>query len=229
MNELAANLFIETGFDGVNVGLIRTAKGLVAIDLPTRPEDAQRWAQRIRQIDRAPLRYLILTDAHIDRATVGQWLNAPVIAHALTAAQLIAYHKRTPPALLERLNMAALPAEIAPARCEISFTRRLTLLMGGVEIILEHLPGPTPGNLIVRLPQSGALFAGDLVMRETADQPPFPAEVNVTEWQASLSRLIDSLDPADKLIVGRGDVGDRSTAVAFSRALEKYKLVGKEA
>jgi glyoxylase-like metal-dependent hydrolase (beta-lactamase superfamily II) len=229
MHELAANVFVETGFEGVNVGLIRTTKGLVSVDLPTYPQDAQTWAYRIRQLDRAPLRFILLTDPHIDRIMAGQWFNAPVISQTWTAVQLSTYLKRLPTALLERLNNAALAvSEETLLKSQISFSRRMSLLLGETQIVLEHLPGPTPGNLIVRLPQTGVIFAGDLVMEEMAERPSFPTEVDLGQWQTSLTRLIDSLTPTDKLVVGRGKIGDQATAVAFSHKLERFIHIGND-
>jgi glyoxylase-like metal-dependent hydrolase (beta-lactamase superfamily II) len=219
MVELAANIYLETSLDGLNLGLIRTAKGLIAIDLPGTAEAAEAWAHQIHQRYRMPLRAIILTDAHPDRIFAGPWFTAPVISHDWTAVTLAAYRKRPPALLQERLQTARSSAEEALPQVEISFSQQLALLIGRTELLLEHRPGPTPGNLVVRLPAEGILFAGDLVQTAGPDPTRLLAEVDVGQWQLSLIQLADSLQPADRLITSRGAPADQTTAVAFAHDL----------
>ena len=219
MMQLAANLYLETSLDGLNLGLIRTTKGLIAIDLPGTAAAAEAWAHQIHQRYRMPLRAIILTDAHPDRIYAGPWFTAPVISHDWTAAALTAHRKRPPPLLQERLQTARSSAEEALPHSEISFSHRLALLIGDTEILLEHRPGPTPGNLVVRLPADGILFTGDLVQTAVPDPARLLPEVDVGQWQHSLIQLADSLQLADRLITSRGAPADQTTAAAFAHNL----------
>ena len=47
MREIAENVFIETEYDGVNVGAVRTRRGIIAIDVPSYPRQARDWAMRL--------------------------------------------------------------------------------------------------------------------------------------------------------------------------------------
>ena len=42
MEQLTANIFIETGLKGANHGVVTTSDGLVLIDTPHKPSDAVR-------------------------------------------------------------------------------------------------------------------------------------------------------------------------------------------
>jgi glyoxylase-like metal-dependent hydrolase (beta-lactamase superfamily II) len=225
MPRLAANIYLETSLDGLSLGLIRTAKGLIAIDLPGTAAAAEAWAYQIHQLDKTPLRAIILTDAHPDRIFAGPWFTAPVISHDWTAAALASHRKRPPPLLQERLQAARSSAEETLPRIQMSFSQRMALIIGSTEIILEHAPGPTPGNLIVRLPADEILFSGDLVQTAMPDPARLLPEVDVGQWQHSLIKLVDSLQPAEQLITSRGAPVDRTTAVAFAHQLAQLSLM----
>jgi glyoxylase-like metal-dependent hydrolase (beta-lactamase superfamily II) len=209
MQEIADNVFIETGYDGVNVGAIRTRRGIVAIDAPSYPRQARDWAMRLHTLTPRPVQYTILTDYHGDRILNARWLNAPVIAHEATADKLRSYDKRYPQLLLESLasrnpengrELSQTPVENA----SLSFTQFMSLWKGGREIQLFATPGPTAGSIGVYLPDTGVLFAGDTVV---TNLPPLMNEANTAVWLNTIDQLKNWPDPIFHLIPGRGKPG----------------------
>ena len=212
MEELAPGIFAETDFIGVNVGAISTSKGIVAIDAPSFPRDARSWALTLHRTNHFAVLTTLLTDFHGDRTLNTRWLNAPITAHTLTAERLISYDKRFPGYLLESLSqrhpdrgreLSNSPVE----RPDVSFDGKLTLHKGGKQIDLTGVPGPTPSNIWVSIPEANILFVGDTLM---VDTHPLLSEGNSAQWLASLDKL-EALAPKLMAIVpGRGPVCDGS-------------------
>lgn len=229
MERIAENIYVETTYEGVNVGAIITTQGIIAIDTPTYPRQARDWAMRLQSMAARPVIYTILTDYHSDRILNTRWLNAPVIAHQVTADKLVCYDKRYPANLLE--NMAARnpyrSRELASSVVEkaaISFTQSLHLHKGGVHIVLLAAPGPTAGNLWVYLPEKGILFTGDTFNH---GQHPLLLEPISSQWLATLERLDTWPESLRTIVPGRGVVQTETNVSAVSGYLERMQLCMK--
>lgn len=208
MEQIAENVYIETTYEGVNVGAVITSQGIIAIDAPTYPRQARDWAMRLQTISPRPVIFTILTDYHSDRVLNARWLNAPIIAHQVTAEKLAGYDKRYPSHLLE--NMAARnpyrSRELSSGAVEkaaINFTHSFHLHKGGVHLLLLAAPGPTSGNLWVYLPAKGILFAGDTL---TTGQHPLLLEPISYQWLSTLQRLDGWAETLHTIVPGRGSV-----------------------
>jgi cyclase len=212
MEELAPGIFAETDFIGVNVGAISTSKGMVAVDAPSFPRDARSWALTLHRTNHFAVSATVLTDFHGDRTLNTRWLNAAIITHKLTAERLYSYDKRYPGYLLESLSqrhpdrgreLSNSPVE----RPDISFDGKLTLFKGGKVLELTAVPGPTPSNIWVFVPEANVLFVGDTLMVGTH---PLITEGSSAQWLESLDKL-EVLSPKIMAIVpGRGPVCDGS-------------------
>jgi glyoxylase-like metal-dependent hydrolase (beta-lactamase superfamily II) len=212
MEELAPGIFAETDFIGVNVGAILTSKGMVAIDVPSFPRDARSWALTLHRTHHFAVLTTILTDFHGDRTLNTRWLNAPITTHRLTAERLISYDKRFPGYLLESLSqrhpdrgreLSNSPVE----RPTISFDGNMTLFKGGKRIDLTAVPGPTPSNIWVSVPDANILFVGDTLM---VDTHPILTEGNSGQWLESLDKLEAMAPKLLAIVPGRGPVCDGS-------------------
>ncbi|HFQ94131.1 MAG TPA: hypothetical protein ENK32_08995, partial [Anaerolineae bacterium] len=76
MEQIANNIYVETNYEGVNVGAIVTPKGVIAIDAPSYTRQARDWAMRLNALHPKGIQYTILTDWHGDRILNTRWLNA---------------------------------------------------------------------------------------------------------------------------------------------------------
>jgi glyoxylase-like metal-dependent hydrolase (beta-lactamase superfamily II) len=207
MEELAENIYVETGYEGVNVGAIVTKAGIICIDAPSYPRDARHWVTRLSQLNPRPIKFVILTNAHGDRILNTRWLDAPIIAHDKAAEKLSNYDKRYPQQLLDSLGqrnfMAGKELVNGPVdRAAVSFNRSLTIIADDYHINLSHNPGPSSGNAWAYIPEAGILFTGDSV---AVDTPPLIADICCAEWLRSLTETIGRFD-VQTLVPGRGRV-----------------------
>lgn len=225
MQEIAENVFIETEYEGVNVGAIRTRRGIIAIDTPSYPRQARDWAMRLHTLSPRSVQYTILTDYHGDRIINARWLNAPVVAHETTADRLRSYDKRYPQQLLESLSsrnpefgreLSQSPVEHA----SISFTKFMQIWKGGNEIQMFAAPGPTTGSIGVYLPQSGVMFTGDCVV---TDVPPLLTEADTAVWLETLKQIENWPDPIQHIVPGRGKPCSLDALTAVSNYIQTIR------
>jgi glyoxylase-like metal-dependent hydrolase (beta-lactamase superfamily II) len=214
MEELAENIFVETGYEGVNVGAIVTEGGIICIDAPSYPRDARHWVTRLSQLNSKPIKFIILTNAHGDRIVNTRWLDAPIIAHENAAEKLNNYDKRYPQSLLESLSqrnpLAGKDLVNGPVdRAAVSFNKSLTIMADDYHINLTHSPGPSSGNIWAYIPETKILFAGDSISVNT---PPMMAEIRYADWLQSLTETITTLN-IQSLVSGRGEISTPEEAV----------------
>lgn len=81
-----------------------------------------------------------------------------------------------------------------------------TLDLGGCPVEFHVLGGHSTADLVVRLPELGIVFTGDLV--EEADPPQAGADSSLSEWAASLRTLL-SFAEANVFVPGHGVPVDR--------------------
>ncbi len=214
MEELAKDIYIETGYEGVNVGAIITPTGVIAVDVPSYARDARDWAARIHRLSPYPVQYLILTDSHGDRILNTRWLNAPIIAQQAAADLLRNYEKKYPNHLLDSLSLRnpLRARELSAGPVEhptMSFSGEMILIKSGRHIILRHAPGPTAGHCWVLLPETGLAFVGDTLV---VDEHPMLRDANTKTWLTNLAWLAGQ-ESYRRLIPGRGALQDKMTAI----------------
>ena len=214
MQELAENIFVETAYEGVNVGAIVTKGGIICIDAPSFPRDARHWVTRLSQLNPRPIKFVILTNAHGDRILNTRWLDAPIIAHDQAAEKLNNYDKRYPQNLLDSLGqrnpMAGKELVNGPVdRAAVTFDKSITVMAGDYHIVLSHAPGPSLGNIWAYIPETGILFTGDSL---TVNEPPLLAEICCAEWLHTLNDSITHFD-IRALVPGRGNISTPEVAL----------------
>jgi glyoxylase-like metal-dependent hydrolase (beta-lactamase superfamily II) len=208
MKQLAERVFLETGYDGVNVGAVLTRKGFLCIDTPSYPRDARDWRARLQQIDPRPVAYTILTNCHGDRILNTRWFGAPLVAQEHCRKRLETYDRRFPQPLLDSLqarnpdagrDLVAAPVE----QVNLSFGRDVSLYNVEAPCHVRSLPGPMACSVIVELPREQLVFCGDLLV---ADTHPALAEASLDHWLRSLTQLQEMAGEGLTLIPGRGPV-----------------------
>jgi glyoxylase-like metal-dependent hydrolase (beta-lactamase superfamily II) len=187
---------------GGNSLLRLSANGMVLID-GKRPGNYRALMSQVRRISRLsdlPVRVLVLTDHHEDRAgTCAQFLAAriPIAAQRNALSRL---------SLPESRDAAAGPAVIA-------YDRDHTLRLGGVEVQLKHFGNAcTDGDTIVYFPDLKIVALGDLFV-PGEPEPDLAAGGSLAGWSDVLSRVLE-LD-FDRVVPGTGPVVDRGALVAF--------------
>lgn len=208
IQKIADNVFVDTEYDGVNVGLVITERGVIAIDMPSYPRDARDWVMQIHQLSPHPPQALLLTDSHGDRLINSRWLNAPLYVQTATAEKINSYDKKYPHALLESLtarnhekgrDLHNSPVE----RPSLSFSKDMWIYKGSLHIHAIAMPGPAKGSTWVYIPQRKVLFVGDAV---TINSHPLLSDGSILEWLTSLKTLQQWPHPIQTIVPGRGPV-----------------------
>ena len=218
MEEIASNIFVETNYPGVNVGVVATKEGLICVDAPPCPADAQEWVTRLRGTFDAPIRFLILTDCHVDRAINASAFGARVIAHQETHARLKGYAAQFPAPLVEgistRYSLAREELDSAPVVLpQITFCNQATIILGDRQLIVSHFPSATHGSLWVSSEEEQVLFVGDTIV---VDSHPFLGEADSKAWLDALVHLRRKRFRVQVLVPGRGPLCEKSATEPVS-------------
>lgn len=145
---LAEDLYVVTGYGG-NVVARVTPEGVVVAGELTAAADT--IAATIAGVTDQPVRYLLRTHRHDGEpaALPAPWRDA----------------RRVAPEQPERLPHGA-GARSPQEATDLTFTRGLSLFLGGAEVRLHHFaPAHTGSDTAVLFPDPGVLYAGDLVVR----------------------------------------------------------------
>lgn len=225
MEQIAPGIFVETGYRAVNVGVIVTDAGLILVDVPPFPADARRWRLRLAQLHPNRLLFVINTDGHRDRVMGNHWFDAPVIAHEVVADRLRSYNDAFPQAFTDALVSRDREAadDLAHVRVvvpQVTFTKKLTLHLGGRTVVLMHMPGPTSGSIWVMCPEDAVVFTGASVV---SGIHPNLTEAETKAWLESLVELRRDRFRARIVVPGRGPVTDKSATEPISAYLRHMR------
>ena len=148
IREIAEGLYVATGYGG-NVVARVTPEGVVVAGDSTAAAGAA--AASVAGVTDQPVRYVLRTQRHDDRAAAlpSAWRNARLVA---------VERPESLPSGAGTRNPAEHP--------DLTFTRELSLFLGGAEVRLHHFaPAHTGGDAAVLFPDRNVLYAGDLVVR----------------------------------------------------------------
>jgi cyclase len=204
MQQISNNVFVENGFRSCNTSFVVTSEGCVVIDTPMIPSEAKKWRDEITR--HGPIRYVINCEPHTDHATGNCWLGGTVIGHEGTRQTLLNAKVEELLGMLKMMAPDNLPLDSAfkfrPP--EITFSQKLSFYLGKHSFHLTNMPGHTPFQVAVYVPEERMVFTGDNVVQGM----PFLHQAVPYEWLESLKQL-QKLD-IDKVIPGHGNVCDKS-------------------
>jgi cyclase len=198
--------------EGANIGLIRTADGVVLVDTTSSPADMQELLAATG-VSASEMRFVINTHYHGDHTWGNQLFDCPILAHRLCRERMEARltEEWTPEAIEEYIDEAedtdpdwAREAREKWAALRITlptevFEDRRDLEIGGVKLEAIHFGAHTPGSAVVWLPEAKVLFAGDLIFEE---RYPYVLDADVPALVAALKRLTDF--SAETIVPGHG-------------------------
>lgn len=195
-----------------NAGFVVTDTAVVVIDALGSPTLAAELLAEIRRLTPKPVTHVIVTHYHADHIyglQVFKAAGARILAHPAAREYLASD--------TARLRLDASREELFPWVDE--HTRllgaddwldrpRTTLQIGGWDFVVQHAgPAHTPEDLVVYVPRTGVLFAGDLVFR---GRIPFVGQADSEGWIRSLQALI-TLNPR-WVVPGHGPVSAEPVA-----------------
>ena len=224
MQQVSANVFVETGFRGCNPGFVLTKEGIVMIDSPQNPSDVLKWQQAIK--DKGEIRYLINTEPHVDHVAGNFFFPTCVIAHeqtrealsSLTSAGVMEWVKWSDPDGFHLMHGYCLK------KPSVTFSHRMFLYLGDHTFDMIHLPGHTAGEVAVYIPEERVVFTGDNVFHKVQT---FLHEAHPYKWLESLKR-IEALD-VDVIIPGHGEVCDKRYLREQAEFIEEWMAAVKKA
>lgn len=220
MRKLLTGIYIESGYDGVSVGVIELEKGMLLIDAPLKAEDGRAWLEDIAEINSDKKRLLVNLDSNPDRTLGVKSIECPVIAHSETVQT---FSQR--PAIFKAQSVEGgfeweMVGGLSGTRWKHPdqfVSKSIEIHWGGKELFLVHQPGPESGALWVVVPQQKVVFVGDAVVTK---QPPFLDKANIPEWLDTLDVLMDDYK-GYKVISSRGGVVDEKDL----KFMKKFLLI----
>jgi len=208
----APGVHVAQSYDFGDFAFIETSAGVVAIDAGTSPDRVLAALADLGLKDHVPVSHLIFTHAHFDHIGGTAAVRGPdteVIASAGFPAE--AERQRPQSVPRDLTGTSANPAsDVKPDRL---ISERTSLVVGDTELVLIPIRGgETPDALMVYLPASGLLFAGDVLMPYLG--VPFTAEGS-PEGLLDTLRFIRELAPR-QLIEGHTTLTENFTIEAVT-------------
>lgn len=212
----------------VNQGFVAGTDGVLVVDTMNSPADGREISAFVLSHCDVPLRAVVCTHNHADHTFGSQVFEAPVIAHDL-CRQIMAGNLAGPWSEESLRSWFEGPGGDRLSGLEIrlpdvTFSSRITFHLGkspagGDErvAIVEHTGGHSPGHAIVRVPDAGVIFGGDLFF---VGRYPFVRQGHMPTWTAALER-IKELAP-EVLIPGHGPICDGVRALAEANRHSAY-------
>lgn len=222
MRKIKANIYLENGFSGVQLGLIVTDDGLLLVDSPIRLEDGRAWLNQVAEL--GDPHYSVVLDHHPDRVVGARDLGMPIIGHRYTRQHLASksdsFKGSAHPigAETDRLKRITGVSRSIP---DLTFLRKMKLRMGKTEIEFWHKPGPTRGAIWVVSHRYKVIFIGDTVW---SGEPPYIGHANLGDWISSLDDLRSSKFNSYRFISSRDGLVQREDINAMARLIRKFQL-----
>ena len=222
--QLTANVYVETGYNGANVGYVMTDNGIVMIESPQGPTDALAWKKQIEA--KGQIKCLINTEGHGDHITGDFFFQVPVVCHEKARESILATDINRIKEMVGRMDPegAKLLENFQVKAPTITYSERLTLYFGSHTFQLINTPGHTAGQTSVFIPEEKVVFTGDNVNYKS---PAFLHEAVPYEWLKSL-KIIGELD-ADYIVPGHGEVCDRSYLPEWAEFIQEWIDAVKQA
>ncbi|MBI4334119.1 MAG: MBL fold metallo-hydrolase [Chloroflexi bacterium] len=220
---------------GSNPSFVTTSAGIVMIDAAMLPTNALKWKEEIAR--RGEVRYIINTEQHLDHCAGNYFFPGTVVSHRGIRELLRGPLENVRSFEPAQMHMArsmnlkefilwqysqwdpagmSLAKNYEPKLPEITFSDRLTLYLGGHTFELMHLPGHTPYQVGVYVPQEKVIFTGDNFGNSVQ---PSLAQCRPLEWVESLKK-IEAMD-VDFVVPGHGEIGDRKAVREFAEFIQR--------
>jgi glyoxylase-like metal-dependent hydrolase (beta-lactamase superfamily II) len=205
----AEGVYVAEGYDFSNLVFFVSPEMVVAVDAGTTEESAREALAALRQITRAPIKYVILTHGHWDHVGGLGAIREPgttVIARAGFAEELARSRSYHPP-FQYFFGTGTMKLDVKPDRL---IAASETLTEGGLELRLIPAPsGETPDALFIQDRKHGLLVVGDAFMPYVG--APFVAEGSPEGFLGAIALVLD-LHPRRLIHGHRWAIGSRSHA-----------------
>ncbi|MBN1873513.1 MAG: hypothetical protein JXA33_04725, partial [Anaerolineae bacterium] len=176
------------------------------------------WQQQVEEVAGKP-RYVVLTDATLERQIAASLWNTPIVAEEVMLRTLTAYDERGWREMLQGY-IAQNPEEIEdvirlkPHPPTLAFNRHFLLHCCIPPLEFESVAGGAPGSLWVTLSEHGLFFAGDTIV---VDEPALLEHTPDSKaWLNTLSNLARR-STIRHIVPGRGKAPIQHNAIESQR------------
>lgn len=222
MVKILKYLHIEKDFPGTYLGLVIGEGRALLIDAPLRPEEARDWLAQVSE--RAEPSYLVMLDAHPDRALGARHFRLPRIASETTAETIDGWSDTfkgsAHPRGIEADNLNRITG-VKRAVPEVIFRDEMTIELPERTVRLVHRPGPMAGSIWAEVPDKSTVFVGDAV---TVSEPPYIGQADIEAWLAALDILREAPYEDWKVLSSRDGLVDRDEINDMARFLRKIPV-----
>ncbi len=226
MPRLPAHVIVETNCRGHSVAAITGARGILCVDTPLLPTEAEIWKKKLLEKIHT-ISYIIQMDASPDRAFAAAHLASvyegqppTLLAHQQTtdALKILQDSYKNSPLLaaLEATSFGLDPLSLRWPRPAMAFNGSMTLHWNPATVVLRHAPSTTPGACWVHLPGEEILFIGDAV---SVSLPPLLHEGRFDAWLETLAALRHAPFKDCRLFCSHGGWIDADAVAKFSNFL----------
>lgn len=217
MRRVTANVYVETNSRGCNFSWVVTQEGVVVIDTPLVPSDAVKWREDITSY--GPIRYVINSEPHMDHFSGNRFLGGTIISHEGTRESIL---KASLEQLQEMLKRIAPESPLPPKDFifrppDITFSQSLNLYLGKHTFKLINMPGHTPYQLVIYVPEEKVLFTSDNVVYRVQ---PYLHQALPYAWLDTLEQMQQF--EAEIFVPGHGNVCDRNCLQEMSTVIQTW-------
>lgn len=216
--EIGDRVFVRRyAFYDQNIGVVLGDGEALVIDTRSTHAQAREIQDHLRELTAAPVTVVVDTHGHFDHA-YGNHVFRPATIWGHTGC--VAFMTQTGEA--RRATIAASEPELAADLPEVvidppdqTFTETAYVEVGGRRVELRFLGrGHTDHDIVIRIPATGVLFAGDLI--ENGNVPYF-GDGYPLDWPETASRLAELAEVV--VVPGHGDHAGPSFATDQAVAL----------
>jgi len=149
MREISPGVYLETDQRGANYGGILTDDGIIVIDTPIVPKQAQAFREELRRLaEGKPFLYVINTDHHRGHILGNQFFfPTPVVAHDQAWKHMKGYgdnfRQRVIDSFKKEPEVQAQFTDVQIVIPKITYSHRLDIIRGGRDIRLIRIGGHT--------------------------------------------------------------------------------------
>lgn len=164
MKKITDNVYVESVISVCNSSFVVTKEGVVVIDTPMVPANAKKWAKEAEKY--GPIRYVINTEPHGDHTTGNCYFGGTLIAHEGTRDAILASKVDNIKGMIQMNSPGAeLDKDFRFRPPDITLSERLTFYLGDHTFHLTAMPGHSPHQLAVHVPEERVVFTSDNVSR----------------------------------------------------------------
>jgi glyoxylase-like metal-dependent hydrolase (beta-lactamase superfamily II) len=222
MQKVTRNVYVENKISVCNSSCVVTKDGVVVIDTPMVPANAKKHAAEISKF--GEVRYVINTEPHGDHISGNCYFGGTLITHEGTREAILASKVDDIKGMLQMFMPGTeLDKDFRYRPSDITLSERLTFYLGDHSFHLIAMPGHSPYQVAVYVPEERTIFTSDNISRGI----PFFRQALPDKWLKTLKQL-QKFD-VDYVVPGHGDVGDKSCIAEMYETVTTWLETVKDA